>query len=283
MDELVRVARGVWRAPSAVDDFPALCAALLQAMPPGTVIGGLSAARLHGLWLPDDRHRRVEVIIRGDPALPRQIAGSRRAEVRARRRTLHPRDIASRDGVPLTSVACTWCDLASPLSMADLVAAGDSALRSGCDVDALRDALHRAFRRRGVVKARTALPLLDARSRSRPESHLRYALVSTGLPSPEVNAPIFSERGEWLAEPDLHYKAARLALEYNGAEHADPSRMRHDITRDLDYQWADWRVITFGPKQVFGRPDQVATLVRAVLAERGPQLLGRRPARRSSR
>jgi len=283
VDELVRVARGVWRAPSAVEDFPALCGALLQALPPGTVIGGLSAARLHGLWLPDRRQQRVEVIIRGDPALPRQIAGSRRAEVRARRRTLHPSDIVSLDGVPSTSVACTWCDLAGPLSMADLVAAGDSALRSGCDLDAIRVVLRRAFRHRGVVKARAALPLLDARSRSRPESHLRYSLVSSGLPLPEVNSPIFSGDGEWLAEPDLHYKAARLALEYNGAEHADPGRMRHDITRDLDYQWADWRVITFGPRQVFGRPDQVAILVRAVLVERAPHLFERRPARTSPR
>ncbi len=180
--------------------------------------------------------------------------------------------------MPLTSPARTWCDIAETLSVADLVAAGDSALRAGCDSDALRAVLGRAFHRRGVIKARAALPLLDARARSRPESHLRYALVSGGLPTPEVNSPIFSEHGEWLAEPDLHYQPARLALEYNGADHGDPRRMRHDITRDLDYQWAGWRVITFGPKQVFGRPDQIASLVRAVLAERAPSLL-RRAAR----
>jgi hypothetical protein len=215
------------------------------------------------------------MITRRDPAVPRQLGHSRRVEVRARRRTLQPSDVVRHDGLPLTSPARTWCDLAESLSMADLVATGDSVLRVGCDLDAMRDALHRAFRRRGVVKAREALPLLDARARSRPESHLRYALVRAGLPLPEVNSPIFSENGEWLAEPDLHYEEARLALEYNGAQHAEPGRMRHDITRDLDYQWADWRVITFGPKQVFDRPDQVATLVRAVLVERAPQLFRR--------
>lgn len=276
VDGLVRVARGVWRPPGEVEGFAALCAALLRALPPDTVIGGASAAQLHGLWLPADLPQRVEVIVRRDPVPPRALPGSRRGEVRARRRILHPGDVASCDGIPLTSLARTWCDLAEVLPMADLVAAGDSALRAGCDPNAIPATLRRAYRRRGVVKARAALPLLDARSRSRPESHLRYALLQGGLPPPEVNQPIFSEHGEWLAEPDLHYPAARLALEYNGAEHARPERMRRDITRDLDYQWEGWRVITFGPTQVFKRPDQVASFVRSVLRERDPSALQRR-------
>jgi hypothetical protein len=279
MDGLVRVARGVWRAPAEVEEFIALCAALLRALPPDSVIGGASAAQLHGLWLPAEVPRRIEVIVRRDSALPRMLPRSRRPEVRARRRTLHPGDVVRLDGVPLTSLARTWCDLAEGLPMPDLVAAGDSALRAGGDPDAMRAVLVRAHRRRGVVKARAALPLLDARSRSRPESHLRYALVAAGLPPPEVNQPIFSEHGEWLAEPDLHYARARLALEYNGAEHAEPGRMRRDITRDLDYQWDGWRVITFGPAQVFKRPDQIASLVQSVLRERDPSLFRRRPSR----
>ena len=279
MDGLVRVARGVWRAPAEVEEFVALCAAVLRALPPDSVIGGVSAARLHGLWLPAELPRRIEVIVRRDSALPRMLPGSRRPEVRARRRTLHPGDVGRLDGVPLTSLARTWCDLAEVLPMADLVAAGDSALRAGGDPDAMRTTLGRAHRRRGVVKARAVWPLLDGRARSRPESHLRYALLQGGLPPPEVNQPIFSEHGEWLAEPDLHYARARLALEYNGAEHADPGRMRRDITRDLDYQWDGWRVITFGPAQVFKRPDQIASLVRSVLRERDPSAFPRRPPR----
>ena len=45
---------------------------------------------------------------------------------------------------------------------------------------------------------------------------------------------IYSDVGEWLAEPDLSYDEARLALEYNGADHAKVERMRRDITRELD-------------------------------------------------
>lgn len=276
MIELDRISHGLWRPTGTTEDLAARCAALLQVMPARTVIGGSTAARLHGLWLPDGADARIELIVHDEPKLPRAIGHSRRSEVRARRRHLHPAEIGTCHDLPVTSPARTWCDLSESLPMADLVAAGDSVLRDGVPVDALHDVLGRARRRRGVVRARAAVPLLDARSRSRPESHLRYALLAAGLPPPEVNAPIHSDRGEWLAEPDLHYARARLALEYNGAEHARPDRMRHDITRDLDYQWEGWRVITFGPVQVFQRPDQVASLVRSVLLERDPTAL-RRP------
>jgi hypothetical protein len=276
VDQLVRVSRGLWRPAADVADLAARCAALLNVFPPGTVIAGTSAARLHELWLPELPADRVEVIVPCRPALPRDIAGSRRPEVRARRRTLQPDEVVVLDELPVTSPARTWCDLAELLAMPDLIAAGDSLLRGQCDVRDVRAMLARAFRRRGVIRARAALPMLDGRARSRPESHLRYALIGNGLPPPEVNSAIYSEHGEWLAEPDLHYPRARLALEYNGADHAQPDRMRRDITRDLDYQWAGWRVITFGPAEVFGRPDQVASLVRTVLRERDPDLLRRR-------
>jgi hypothetical protein len=276
---MVRISRGLWRPADDVQSLAARCAALLNVLPPGTAIAGTTAAQLHGLWLPADLPARVEVIVPCAPALPRETAASARPEIRARRRTLHPGEVVHCDGLAVTSPERTWSDLGEALSMPDLVAAGDCALRGMSGSDGLAAVLARAHRRRGIVKARAALPMLDARSRSRPESHLRYALLAAGLPTPEVNTPIFSEHGEWLAEPDLHYARARVALEYNGAEHADPGRMRRDITRDLDYQWDGWRVITFGPAQVFKRPDQVASLVRAVLRERDPSVFQRRRSR----
>jgi hypothetical protein len=118
------------------------------------------------------------------------------------------------------------------------------------------------------------LPVLDARSRSRPESHLRYAVVNRGLPRPQVNVAIYSALGEWLAEPDLSYRDVKLALEYNGADHAEVRRMRRDITREIDMDdRGGWRTVTFGPAEVFGRPDQIGNYVARLRAER----LGRLP------
>jgi hypothetical protein len=278
MAEVVRVAQGVWRPAEAAEDFAGRCAALLSACPEGAVIAGVAAARLHRFWLPDLDDRPIDVILRRDAEVPRRHAGSRRREIRGRRRTLIPDEIVVVAGLPVTSEARTWLDLAETLSTADLIAAGDSALREGTTPAEIAIVLTRAFHRRGVVRARAALDLLDARSRSRPESHLRYALVSSGLPTPEVNKAIFTGAGEWLAEPDLHYDEARLALEYNGAEHAQPTRMRRDLTRDVDIQHrGGWRIVTFGPAEVFSRPEQTAAFVRELLRERAPQLL-RRPA-----
>jgi hypothetical protein len=272
------VTQGVWRPACAVEDLAGRCAALLRASPDGTVVAGVAAARLHGLWLPNLDDRPIEMILRRDVDVPRRHAGSRRRELRGRRRTLHPDEIVIVAGMPVTSEARTWLDLAETLSMPDLIAAGDSALRGAAVLTDLKAVLGRAFHRRGVVRARAAVELLDVRSRSRPESHLRYALVGSGLPAPEVNMAIFTGAGEWLAEPDLHYVEARLALEYNGAEHAEPGRMRRDLTRDVDIQHrGGWRIVTFGPAEVFARPEQTAAFVRELLRDRAPQLL-RRPA-----
>ena len=71
------------------------------------------------------------------------------------------------------------------------------------------------------------------------------ALVGAGLPAPEVNVSVHDERGGWLAEPDLSYPVARLAVEYQGAEHADPGRMRRDAARHMDLRRAGWDVLYY--------------------------------------
>jgi hypothetical protein len=175
--------------------------------------------------------------------------------------------VADMDGISVVTEARCWLDLADRLVPADLVALGDSALRGTATVEEMQMLVKRAYHRRGVVLARRVLPLLDARSRSRPESHLRFILVDAGLPAPAVNEPIYDSFGGWLAEPDLSYKDVRLAIEYNGAAHAEIERMRRDITRELDIELrGNWRTVVFGPTEVFQRPDQVVLHVRKLRA-----------------
>lgn len=198
MTDLVRLTRGVWRPAAHIGDLAARVSAMLTALPERTVLAGFTAALLHRLWLPPlDPVPPVEVILRADTELPASHAGSRRPEIRGRRRLLAPDEVVWIGGVPVTSLERTWLDLAESLRMPDLVAAGDCALRAGAVPEQMAVVLARARRRRGVRRARAALPLLDRRSRSRPESHLRYALVSGGLPRPAVNEPVFSRDGEW--------------------------------------------------------------------------------------
>jgi very-short-patch-repair endonuclease len=272
MSDVIRVSHGVWRPADAVADLAGQCAVLLSAMPPRSVIAGLAAARLHGLWLPRVNTQPIEVITPGNPRRPRELGHSRRVEVRARRRVLTDDEITVVADVPVTTVARTWCDLAERITLPDLIAAGDCSLRGRTTIADLTACVDSSAYRRGVRRARVALPLLDERSMSRPESHLRYALVAADLPYPEVNEPVYID-GEWVGVPDLHYPRARLALEYQGEEHAEIKRMRGDITRELDFEWRDWKVLEFGPREVFGRPDQVASLVRRTLQQRDPGCL----------
>ena len=268
-DALIRISRGLWRPAHALSSPDDHARALLDVCPPGTVVADLTAARWHGFWLPEASGQRVDVVVHGAESFPRDHPASRRPELRARRRRLIDEDVCFRDGVWMTTPERTWVDLAQVLRYPDLVAAGDSALRLGVSVDALASAVARARRQRGVVRARQAVLALDARSRSRGESHLRCAVTAPGAPIPQVNVAVYDADGGWLGEPDLSYDDVRLALEYNGADHAAPDRMRRDITRELDFEnRGGWRVLVFGPAEVFGRPWEVAATVARVRAER---------------
>jgi hypothetical protein len=93
------------------------------------------------------------------------------------------------------------------------------------------------------------------------------------MPRFEVNEPVFRDEGGWLAEPDLSLAEARIALEYQGAQHADPARMRKDITRELDMRRHHWCLFEYGPAEVFGRPWQIGPQIRREIERRAPHLL----------
>lgn len=243
----------------------------LASMPDDTVFSHRTAAQLWGLWIP--RFDGVEVTSPATVNGSRYTTSVQRRAVVAHRRKLDPAEVVVERGLPVTSLARTWLDLASLLGVHDLVAAGDRALQLGATADELRDYAAAASHLRGVRRGRIAAGLLNARSRSRPESRIRCALVLAGLPEPRVNEAVHDRWGQWLAEPDLHYREARLALEYNGADHGTVPRMRKDSSRLLDLQRDDWEVRTYTSVHAFRRLDEVVTDVRGLLSRRAPELL----------
>lgn len=246
-------------------------AAVLASLPEDAVLSHRSAAVLWGLWIPD--FDGVEVTSPAGHRGSRYTTAVQRHSIIAHRRLLATHHVTSHLGLPVTTLARTWLDLAPLCDIHDLVAAGDSALRAGAEAADIGQLTTDAHRLRGLVRARAAAPVLDARSRSRPESRIRSALVLAGLPRPHVNEAIHDEHHGWLAEPDLHYREALLALEYNGAEHASVDRMRKDSTRLLDLQRAGWEVRTYTAAQAFRRLDEVVADVRTLLRRRAPHLL----------
>lgn len=274
MSEVVRIARGCYLPAESADVFVDRCAAVVGQLGSNMAISGLAAARLHGLWLPRTSDA-VEVVSWSDSESSRSLPRTRKPEIRPSRRQLSAHDVTLLDGLPVTTPVHTWWELASRLSLVDLVAAGDSLVRGGAAVGEICAHIDRMKRRRGNARAARALPLLDARSRSRPESHLRFHVVTGGLPFFEVNVAVHNEFGEWLAEPDLSCNEARIALEYLGEDHAKIERMRKDITRTGDLRRADWLMVPYGPAEVFGRPWQIVPELRHLISIRAPHLLSR--------
>jgi hypothetical protein len=281
----VRVAHDCWIDVSAADDLRARCMAVLDKVGPDSVISSVTAARLHGLWLPT-LPETIHVATATPDLAGHAMSRSKRPEIVGHRLQLAEDDVVVAAGVPMMSSARAWRDLAAVLGLPDLVAAGDSVLRGGTSISDVAAVVERTRNRRHARKARAALLLLDARSRSRPESHLRVAITVADLPRFEVNEPVYRGEGGWLAEPDLSLVEAKLALEYQGEEHATVSRMRRDITRERDLRADDWLTYLYGPAEVFGRPWSIAPEVRAVIRVRAPHLIAlerRRGTRRIAR
>jgi hypothetical protein len=251
---------------------------VLESSADDTVIASMTAARLHGLWLPSVIDERLHVATATPGRASRLMTRSQRPELVAHRYQLRPADIVMVGGLLVTSIARTWRDLACVLSLPDLVAAGDCALRSGVTTEELVDVLEASSRKHRARLARRAISLLDVRSRSRPESHLRVAISGGDMPRFEVNVPVYRREGGWLAEPDLSLAEALLALEYQGADHADLRRMRKDITRFTDMRRDTWLTLPYGPAEVYGQPYLIKPEVRELIRVRAPHLL--RPVRR---
>jgi hypothetical protein len=276
---LTRLAWNCWIPEAVVGDLTATCTAVIESSADDSMVVGLTAGHLYRLWLPDF-DQAVHVATAVPELAGRRMTRTRRPQFVAHRRQIPAEDRTTIAGVPVTTLARTWRDLATELSLPDLVAAGDSALRSGAEAAALSAVVRRTSRLRGSRRAREALDLLDRRSRSRGESHLRVAISGPDLPRFEVNEAVHRREGGWLAEPDLSLAEAGIALEYQGAEHAQLERMRKDLTRFTDLRGDGWACFAYGPAETFRRPWIPRAEVRASIRERAPHLLPSR-ARRS--
>ena len=108
---------------------------------------------------------------------------------------------------------------------------------------------------------------------------VRHSDCSTPDPGLDLRATC----GVGSSEPDFRFRrsiaqsTAKLALEYNGAQHAQVDRMRRDITRTLTVIGGDWLTVAFGPAEVFGRPHSLAPYVRSLLDRRAPGWWRREP------
>lgn len=224
----VRLGHGI-RMPSGLagrDSLLAELAAWQQLLPPSATYTGVTAARVHGLWLP--------------PAAERLPLFAAMGEVQGEYKPLRSRLVISRhpamprrepvDGVPIAPPADAMLACARHLSALDLIVMLDSALRLGLctEGDVLAAAGHR---RKGAPALRDALTWADARSESAWESVLRVLHHTLGVAvTPQVE--IHDDSGTFVARADLLVEGTRSVHEYDGAQHREARQHRSDLQRE---------------------------------------------------
>lgn len=262
----VRPSRGVRIPTPTPDPERAMRSAAILAAPPAAVLADVAAARVWGLPLPP----RIGLHIDDHPvtvAVPPDVARPQRRGVRGRRLRLPPEHVTEVAGQRVTTPARTWIDCAELVALEPLVAMGDFALHEALATPMdLRTMVGWARRRRGVVNARYALTLVDARAESPGESLVRVHLMLGSVPQPECNIDIVV-RGEWLARADLAWPAQRVIVEYDGLVHLDEQRRRSDAQRRNLLQEAGWLVIVFTAADL-KRPWTMAPMVLNALRAR---------------
>ena len=216
------------------------CIAYATRMPANHVFSHVTAARLLDIPLPARLSHDTRVHVTAiDGRAPR---GMRVAGYATRRETLVER---VSDDLRVTSALRTWTDLASQLSVDELVEAGDRLIgrpRSLTTHTAMSEAMSGSAGLRGYRTLVRAFELVRPGSRSPRETRARLALVRAGLPEPELNAEIVLRRR--TVHGDLVYRPWRVLIEYEGDQHrTDPWQWAHDLERYNDLAEAGWLVI----------------------------------------
>ncbi|HYN29453.1 MAG TPA: DUF559 domain-containing protein [Dermatophilaceae bacterium] len=251
-----RLFTGVYVAGSTPVTPLVLARAALLLAPEGAVVADSTAARLWGGAVPHDPLLRVVVGPRSSMDV-RGIAARRSQGVE---QVFHA-------GVRVTSPEQTFVDLAARLPLVDLVVLGDSLLRAGVTTRARLGSAAAASSAPGCRLARAAAALVRDRVDSPMETRLRLLLVLAGVPEPVVNHELRDADGRVRFRLDLAFPDVRVAVEYDGRQHAEsPQQWRWDIRRREYLDAHGWRLVVVLAPDVFATPG--ATLDRVVDALR---------------
>ena len=235
-------------------------AALLVA-PKGALLARHSAATLWGGVVPATPDLQLDI----PPGSRLRVAG---VEARVR---LAP-DAARHRGLPITSPTQTFLDLAD-LDLVDLVVLGDSLVRAGVVTPPQLVAAATAFRGRCARHLRRAAALVRVGVDSPMETRLRLLILLAGLPEPVVNHPLRDDAGRVRYRLDLSYPEWRIAIEYDGRQHAEnTAQWRWDIQRREDLDADGWRLVVVLSGDLYRGPARTLERIRSAARAQGVSL-----------
>jgi len=201
------------------------------------VVAGRSASALHNAkWV--DVRAPAEIIYENRRAPPGIRIWSER---------VGDDEVVVVDGMRVTTPARTALDLACRYPVGQAVAMIDALARAtrltSADVALLAQ---RCTGRRGIRRARLALPLVDPGAESPRETWLRLLLIRAGFPPPRTQIPVYDEYGQLIAVLDMGWEHIKVAVEYDGDHHrTDRRTFNKDIQRAENIDelgWIDVRV-----------------------------------------
>ncbi len=257
----VRLGRGVYLSRGEPADLRARCRAWTSVLPDGAAFGLQTAAALLGAFV--DPPDVVQSVVRPDRLVPH------RSGLTVVHRDLRPEDVVEVAGLPVTSGAQTFLDLARCTRADELVAIGDALFRLGhLDGDRLQERLDRAEGLRGVVRARCCAPRLTPLAMSRPESLVRCWILDSPLPDPEPQMPLVNRSGVVVTHGDLGWERYRTVLEYEGGGHATRERLDSDVERH-SLAAADGYLVQRFARKHLARPQLLLSRVEGALLSRG--------------
>lgn len=274
---LHRVHRGVYLVGHGVAPAGAVILAAVLACGPGAVGSHVTAAVwwriwprwVRARWEPPGGMRPRSTGQAPNPALHVTLPGRRcrREGIRAHFvPALDRRDVAVKDGVPVTAPARTLIDCSATASRPEIEALVNEArvLRLVTD-ESLQAALSRAGSRRGAAGLADVLAAESGPSitRSEAERRLLRLVAAAGLPRPETNVHI----GRHIV--DALWRAPRLIVEVDGfAFHGSRAAFERDRRRDADLAAQGWRVIRVTWRQLVEQPHAVIARLAQALATR---------------
>lgn len=238
--------------------------ALRLNLAPEAFLCSVTAALLVGAPLPArlERDQRLHVAV---PAPHRAPCGR---GVVGHQAQLATADVRHCRGLQMSTPERLWCELASVLSLEDLVAVGDYLISRSHPLtsrERLADAVARFPGRRGLRALRRALELVDGRSESRKESVLRVILEEGGLIGFVPN-PWTTTSGGYHYRLDLALPALKIAIEYQSDYHRTPEQFRADMTRISRLQADGWEVIQVNADDLLDRHELLRRIRRVIAA-----------------
>lgn len=266
-----RVIHGIWVRAEAELDLWTRIAAVRALTGAQAVVSHATAAMVYGLPVPYDAEIHI--------TLPRDHPRPRTDGVRPHLPRIPPRTHGV-DGVRITTPEQTFLDLARPLGLVDLVAVGDALVAKGMTTPERLMAAARAWRGHGATSARRAARYVRAGVESPRESRVRMLMVLAGLPEPTVNTSYRDASGAFLARFDLSYGRWRLAIEYDGRQHAQDTRQwRRDLVRREHADSEGWRLVIVTDEDLNVTPGKTLARILAAMHAQGMPAPKRPPSR----